>query len=579
LIGAGRLIFVLLLLVATCDFISPVQAYELRTHGEITRQAYRSSLGMSSYLQGVGIAESDVFDLTSRTIAERLAQFENTGTAQDWMIEGTIREDDFSKNIIGIIFGCVQPLNPPSAIDRVFNHFLDVQRGGRGLSVGANLGLPAPDWALGRQGRGAGPGLNQFSLLDVREYQYQSLTASSSQIREKNTALMFRGLGQVLHILEDMAQPQHTRNDPHADCADEVSWLVGGHSWYEDYIEAKTLGRPFRALNDAGTLVLTGYPAVPTRPYEDFFSERGLGGLADFSSRNFLTAGTNLGGSSTPCAGLTEPPCEPAAYVQGDIVYSVTTLKGRITAALTFYARHLLDRITNTQIQTVKLTSRSLWDEHLEKVGKRPKFTLNRLNYDAMADILLPRAVGYAAGFLDTFFRGSIGGAFEQQELTISGSSEVMDGTFQLLYDTDDGTRRELASWTLRLEADGPSQVVGAPQLPPEAGPNPSCWLIFRGRLGEEPGAVVGAKIDCSRTPPSEPESHEWWTLYSCIYGAYGSTSYVRYRYATTDPPLAGDGLATPQFFLKPPNGETVCSLLTLAWPEQPPGSLTEHPF
>ncbi len=497
LIGTGRLIFVMLLLATTCGPISSGQAYELRTHGEITREAYRSSLGMSSYLQSVGIAQSDAFDLASRTIPESLAQFENTGTAQDWVIEGVIREDDFSRSVIGIIFGCVQPLNPPSQLDRVFNHFLDVQRAGRGLSVGVNLGLPASDWALGRQGRGSGPSQNQFSLPDVRDYQYQSFTASSREAREKNTALMLRGLGHVLHVLEDMAQPQHTRNDPHADCADGVNWLVGGHSWYEDYIEAKALGRPFRALNDPGPLVLGGYPAVPTRPYQDFFSEGGLSGLADFSSRNFLSAGTNLGGTSTPCTGLMEPPCEPAAYLQDDIVYSVATLKGRVTAALTFYARDLLDKVTNKPIQKVKLTSRSLWDEHLAKVGKSPKFTLNRFNYDAMADVLLPRAVGYAVGFLDTFFRGSVGGAFEQQSLTISGSTEAMDGTFRVLYDTDDGTRRELASWVLRIEANTTSPVLHTAALPQDAAPGTPCWLIFRGQLGWEQNAVAGSRIAC----------------------------------------------------------------------------------
>src|SRR6185436_13356554 len=118
------------------------------------------------------------------------------------------------------------------------------------------------------------------------------------------------------------------------------------------------------------------------------------------------------------------------------------------------------DRVIASPISTVRLTSRSLWDEHLEKLGKRPKFALNRFNYDAMADILLPRAVGYAAGFLDTFFRGSVGGVFEQQNLTISGATEVMDGTFRVLYDTDDGTRRELASWTLRIEANATSPVL-----------------------------------------------------------------------------------------------------------------------
>ena len=145
------------------------------------------------------------------------------------------------------------------------------------------------------------------------------------------------------------------------------------------------------------------------------------------------------------------------------------------------------------------MTSRSLWDEHLQAIGRSQKFTLNRFNYDAMADVLLPRAVGYAAGFLDAFFRGSVGAGFEDQRMTIWASTEAMEGTFQLLYDMDDGTRRELASWALRIDPEGSSQVV-APQLPPEAGPGASCWLIFRGQLGDESGAVVG---DYGRLSPS----------------------------------------------------------------------------
>jgi hypothetical protein len=141
LIGTGCLIFVMLLLATTSDLTSFAHAYELRTHGEITRQAYQSSLGLSSYLQAVGITESDTFDLASRTVPEKLAQFENTGTAQDWMIEGSIREDDFSKSIIGTIFGCVQPANPPSQIDRVFNHFLM-------CNEPAADSLSAPTWAF-----------------------------------------------------------------------------------------------------------------------------------------------------------------------------------------------------------------------------------------------------------------------------------------------------------------------------------------------------------------------------------------------------------------------------------------------
>ena len=163
------------------------------------------------------------------------------------MIEGAIREDDFTGGLLKRALGCPQPQNPPSQTDRIVNHFFDAQRGGRGLTIGGiQIGSPAPDWALGRQGRGSGPGQNQYSLLDAREYQYQSLIAASKDTRDKNTALLFKTLGQVLHNLQDMAQPQHTRNDRHAECARLPDSIAGGHSWYEHYVEDRTLRQLFR---------------------------------------------------------------------------------------------------------------------------------------------------------------------------------------------------------------------------------------------------------------------------------------------------------------------------------------------
>ena len=63
------------------------------------------------------------------------------------------------------------------------------------------LGLPAPAWALGEQGRGFGPDQNQFSLLDARLYQLRSLIEAAPEDRERYTALLFRALGQVMHFV------------------------------------------------------------------------------------------------------------------------------------------------------------------------------------------------------------------------------------------------------------------------------------------------------------------------------------------------------------------------------------------
>jgi hypothetical protein len=54
------------------------------------------------------------------------------------------------------------------------------------------------------------------------------------------------------------------------------------------------------------------------------------------------------------------------------------------------------------------LTSYGVWDQFLEARGARPRYSLNYLNYDAAADLLLPRAVAYSAGLIDYFFRGQM---------------------------------------------------------------------------------------------------------------------------------------------------------------------------
>ena len=114
------------------------------------------------------------------------------------------------------------------------------------MSLGPLTGLPAPEWALGELGRGPGATENQFSLVDARLYQLRSLIEAAPEERERQAALMFRSLGQVIHLLQDMAQPQHTRNDIHPACDSLLESVIPEHSFYESYIEQRVRGARFR---------------------------------------------------------------------------------------------------------------------------------------------------------------------------------------------------------------------------------------------------------------------------------------------------------------------------------------------
>jgi hypothetical protein len=71
---------------------------------------------------------------------------------------------------------------------------------------------------------------------------------------------LLRSLGHAQHLLHDMAQPQHTRDDWHAGTGCIISdnaCLAGKASFYERYLEARVSGSPTFSLP---TKVLPGQP-------------------------------------------------------------------------------------------------------------------------------------------------------------------------------------------------------------------------------------------------------------------------------------------------------------------------------
>lgn len=460
--------------------LAQATAYELRTHGAVTSGAFATSRELPVYLDAVGILAADRFDRGSASRPEELDGFVNSGTPRDWMIEGVIREDDFQP--LGLP-GCPQPHNPSTGVSRPGNHFLDVQRGNAGLHVGPFTRFPATDWGLGVQGRGSEPAGNAFTILDARAYQLQSLIATAPADREKNTAKLFRALGQVIHLVQDMAQPQHTRNDPHLGC--EVGPFTvpfgGERSWYEEYTEMRALGRRFRRRGvEAPPLSLSGYDAAPLTVdagfgYRDFFTRDDQRGLGNFSSRNFFSAGTNLSLLSGTCGGLGLPECQANLYTKQDTLFSFTTLDNTtVEGIVTLFLRNADDQLTHVPVPGVPVTTRSLWDQHLESKGLLPGYTLNTLNYDAMADVLLPRAVGYSAGLLDYFFRGKLDvriarvqagdPPLDTNRLRLTGTNAsaalidgMTDGTLTILYERTNGQRV-------------PVEIVSPPPVPDRPG-------------------------------------------------------------------------------------------------------------
>ncbi len=342
--------------------------------------------------------------------------------------------------------------DPYGATLRPLNHFYDPVYDRALTAAGQPLGAASPRWAIGAAQPFTQPDVeeaarhNHFTIVDVKEALFRAVTLKTAGVdgwvdlpqwddaprkdahRKTYWATVFRGLGDVLHLVQDMAQPQHSRNDAHAGKP-----FMGHASTFEAYIEARARRQPsFTVLWPSFTAVrITSKPLpyqicgaagscvdYPTprsfQRYTDFWSTApgsaiGGRGLADYSNTQFFSAGKNLGNSD-----YTSPPNSVASYTvrtvaptRWDGTAPTTTLAN---AAVRLYERTaVIDNLEpGFTAANVPLTSVSAWDEFLSRAALSPGFTLTRQNYDAQADLLLPRAVAYSAGMLSFIFRGAM---------------------------------------------------------------------------------------------------------------------------------------------------------------------------
>ena len=353
-----------------------------------------------------------------------------------WLMVGAIREDDNPEE------GNPKddPYQSSGAFHREFNHFYDPYND-RPLTLtglrwvyGSQPVRKAVDWAMGTADAFSGPDTrdtqstwNHFTLFDARESMFRALTlrqrrdssyvdvpgmqnaAQAYATRLAYWATTFRALGDVLHLNQDMAQPQHTRNEPHS-AKMILEYLGAGHaSAFEKYMDERARQVPFTLPDGTKAtppaLPFDGYPTVQFEKYSDFWSSHPgvdsytLGaGLADYSNGGFFTPAANYNNPvyRSPQSG---------AYAS-ETATNLFPLIPRVTVK--FLRGDVPDRYTGSS-SNIRMTSESLWDMSRTPAGIQVKtWNLNRFNYDDMASLLIPRAVAYSAGILEHFFRGEM---------------------------------------------------------------------------------------------------------------------------------------------------------------------------
>lgn len=433
-------------------------SYELATHARITQHAMEQSriVQVPTLLVNLGFAEGaatvlgeSYYDVTASTVQSRhtwpfdFDRDKMPGVSDDaklplriagWLMRGAVREDDS-----GLFAGVVVPSfsfeetephdDPYNNFNRFCNHFFDPLHDRPLTAYCFNEHVEeAPVWAIGAVNPFMEPALitadptrrNHFTVYDAREAMWRALTltqknmngtyspigvnddaATREHTRQAYWATMFRSLGDVLHLNQDMAQPQHTRDESHG---------TSHAALYEKYIDARARRATLFKIDGVTLtsdqlpdLTYAGYGTPRFGRYSDYWSS-GIGdpqtftgkGLADYSSRGFFTPANNFGDGKYP-----RPPSDTGAYTAV-----------LISDADGFREEYLDGTVIDTALgqnsPNIHMTRRSIWDDSLDVNGVAPVYSLDRATFDDRAVQLLPRAAAYSAGLLDYFFRGQV---------------------------------------------------------------------------------------------------------------------------------------------------------------------------
>jgi hypothetical protein len=333
-----------------------LDAYSQRVHRRITKEVIDGSAGrLNQYINNYTGLTKGVEDKIDR---KRI---------RDWIEDGSWWED------VGL--------------DILTSHFHNPL---------TNKGLTEPRFPDGESAydRANNPH-NYWSWGNARQLLYKGLTSTTKNEREKALADSFEALGHLMHLVQDMAVPAHTRDDMH-----------GRGEPYEAYTDRNRdklnfASEPFLYWN------VSVSPSAPKQFWDldsyngEIAYDSGYIGLSEYTNANFLSKDTIFKEDTFP-----HPRAENTNFSDfGLIPISVITTSDKIDHK-TFY----ISGYGKTHLAALKYFAEELWHLPLDLPWKKYKLTtyLDDRCHEEYAGDLIPRAVGYSAGFLDYFFRGTL---------------------------------------------------------------------------------------------------------------------------------------------------------------------------
>ena len=500
----------ILLMLSALPFYSI--AHEAVVHQHITMSA-ESLVAANSQGYKYFLSTITITDASGRLILPFAGDYRQIDGENGWMTVGSMREDAVYEDEGGV---------------RPFNHFYNPLNG-LGISDVPRIqgdmdqlyGRSSFDWAAWYNESGINvrwPLVNQnthneWSWQNVRQHEWEGLTNSSPLVRNAYLAQMFRGIGNIVHLLQDTSQPQHVRNEQHLDKI--LLFPSPYHSAIEEYGAAH-----WQELNYSATILdwrTVGFTQMRDFWDRDFYTgnaqalnedasgapEKKLG-LAEFSNGNFIGTTASYAEYSTP---------GNKHYFPFPSLESSTDYRNRAHLAANLRTSYLKDGTPIQRIAISKIHDGITINNHsmLNYLGtKFPRYggavaqvfsTIDDpLVLQEYHENLIPKAVEYSAGLLDYFFRGSLAIVVnwdsDTEEYTIkvfNSSSQGFSGGALYLYSEDvGGTRTLVQQDSVGTLAVGTSKNIVYPG--PVSQPT-KFVLVYRGTIGPNPVDPVDAEI------------------------------------------------------------------------------------
>lgn len=334
-----------------------------------------------------------------------------------------------------------------------------------------------------------------FSWHDARGYYRKAFTEADKGQRDDSLALTFRAIGQIMHLVEDAAVPDHTRNHVHlqsienwvetsANLREVLKIRPGSFSTAELQLLLGPSPDPQAPIPIAGLIDTNRYTG--SNPLDTWSP---VIGLAEFSNANFVTEGTIFTKYLHPKVEDTWAPDSLPGYR--------SLVRGGVTIP------HLVavgDRSTDPLLP-----------------GPQLQYSLDAKCYADYAALLIPKAIQYAAAIPYYFFRGKLEVEFVEAtsasvkfKLRNLSPDRMGSGKLSVYYDAvgPDGKAGERKLVTefpsldpLEVNEQGPELSFTVPDDRFED----TYTLVFEGPLGLETNGVIGKVIDTSPTYETTP--------------------------------------------------------------------------